>query len=41
METMCPYCGMEFDVDDSEFGRYVKCVVCGKGFVIWQGHGRE
>lgn len=33
MQTQCPHCGTEYDAEESEYGRFVKCAVCGKGFV--------
>ena len=33
MDTNCPHCGTEYEIDKSEYGRYVKCEICGKGFV--------
>ena len=33
MDIKCPHCGTEYDIDKSEYGRYVKCEICGKGFV--------
>ena len=33
MNINCPHCGTEYDIDKSEYGRFVKCEICGKGFV--------
>lgn len=33
MNIKCPHCGTEYDAEESEYGRFVKCEVCGKGFV--------
>lgn len=33
MHTTCPHCRTEYDAEDDEYGRFVKCAVCGKGFV--------
>lgn len=33
MDIKCPHCGTEYDAEESEYGRFVKCEVCGKGFV--------
>ena len=33
MNIKCPHCGTEYDIEQHEFGRYVTCQVCGKGFV--------
>ena len=33
MIAKCPHCGTEFDAEDSEYGRFVKCAICGKGFI--------
>ena len=33
MHATCPYCDTTYDAEDSEYGRFVKCAVCGKGFV--------
>ncbi|MGN0833946.1 MAG: PrsW family glutamic-type intramembrane protease [Kiritimatiellia bacterium] len=33
MDIKCPRCGTEYEIDKSEYGRFVKCEVCGKGFV--------
>ena len=34
MNIKCPHCGTEYDAEDDEYGRFVKCTVCGKGFVV-------
>ena len=33
MDIKCPHCGTEYEADKSEYGRFVKCEACGKGFV--------
>ena len=33
MNIKCPHCGTEYDAEESEYGKFVKCEVCGKGFV--------
>ena len=33
MDAKCPHCGTKFDAEDSEYGRFVKCAVCGMGFI--------
>ena len=33
MNVRCPHCTTEYDAEESEYGRFVKCAVCGKGFV--------
>lgn len=33
MDIKCPHCGAEYDIEQREFGKYVTCQVCGKGFV--------
>lgn len=33
MQIKCPYCGTEYQIEDSEFGRFTTCEVCKKGFV--------
>ena len=33
MDIKCPHCGTEYEIDKSEHGRFVKCEICGKGFV--------
>ena len=33
MNINCPHCGTEYDIEQREFGKYVTCQVCGKGFV--------
>lgn len=33
MDINCPHCGTEYDAEESEYGKFVKCEVCGKGFV--------
>lgn len=34
MNIKCPHCGTEYDAEEGEYGRFVKCTVCGKGFVV-------
>ena len=34
MNIKCPNCGMEYEVEKKDFGRFVTCESCGKGFVI-------
>ncbi|MBR3222077.1 MAG: hypothetical protein IKF72_07565 [Kiritimatiellae bacterium] len=33
MNIKCPHCGTGYDAEESEYGRFVKCAACGKGFV--------
>ena len=33
MNIKCPHCGTEYDIEQREFGKYVTCQVCNKGFV--------
>ena len=33
MNIKCPHCGTEYDAEENEYGRFVKCAACGKGFV--------
>ena len=33
VNVKCPHCGTEYEIDKGELYRYVKCEVCGKGFV--------
>ena len=33
MDIKCPHCGTEYEIEEKEFGRFVKCESCGKGFV--------
>ena len=34
MDSKCPHCGTEYEIEQREIGRCVTCQVCGKGFVI-------
>ena len=34
MNIKCPQCGTEYEVDKKDFGRFVTCQSCGKGFVV-------
>ena len=34
MDIKCPHCGTEYEIDETEYGRFVKCESCGKGFVV-------
>ena len=34
MNINCPHCGTEYEIDETEYGRFVKCESCGKGFVV-------
>lgn len=34
MNIKCPHCGTEYEAEESEIGRVVKCGVCGKEFVV-------
>lgn len=36
MNSKCPHCGIEYEIDKSEYGMFVKCETCGKGFVVGQ-----
>ena len=33
MNINCPHCGTEYEIEEREFGKYVTCQVCSKGFV--------
>ena len=33
MDIICPHCGTEYDAEEGEYGRFVKCEICGNGFV--------
>lgn len=33
MDVKCPHCGTEYDIEQREFGKFVNCQICGKGFV--------
>ena len=33
MDIKCSHCGTEYEIDKSEFGKCVKCEICGKRFV--------
>lgn len=33
MTIACPHCRTEYDAEENEYGRFVKCEVCQKGFV--------
>ena len=33
MNINCPHCGTEYDIAQHEFGKFVTCQVCGRGFV--------
>ena len=33
MDINCPHCGTGYECGESEYGRFVKCATCGKGFV--------
>ena len=33
MTIICPHCRTEYDAEASEYGRFVKCAICGQGFV--------
>ena len=41
MNIKCPHCGTEYDIEQREFGKYVTCQVCGKGFVAGALQTRE
>ena len=41
MNAKCPYCGTEYTVDSSDFGKCVVCESCHKEFVIGQGNIRS
>ena len=34
MDVNCPHCGTEFEAGEREYGRFVKCQICGKGFIV-------
>jgi len=36
MNITCPHCRTEYDAEESEYGRFVKCEICGRGFVVGQ-----
>ena len=33
MNITCPHCGTEYDIAQHEFGKFVTCQICGKGFI--------
>ena len=33
MNINCPHCGTEYEIEEQEFGKYVTCQICSKGFV--------
>ena len=41
MNIKCPNCGMGYEVEKNDFGRFVNCESCGKGFVIGAKSGAE
>ena len=34
MNIKCPHCGTEYEVAQKDFGSFVTCESCGKGFVV-------
>lgn len=34
MNINCPHCGTDYEVAQKDFGRFVTCESCGKGFVV-------
>lgn len=34
MDVNCPHCRTEFEADEREYGRFIKCQICGKGFIV-------
>lgn len=40
MDISCPYCGSEYEIEESTYGKYVDCLDCGKSFVAGQRRGR-
>ena len=36
MECKCPHCGAEYDVAQTEFGKFVRCQICRNEFVVGQ-----
>lgn len=36
MTIKCPHCNSEYDIDNSEFGKFVKCEMCRRSFVVGQ-----
>lgn len=34
MDIKCPHCETEYEVEKKDFGKYVTCESCGKGFVV-------
>lgn len=41
MSITCPHCGTEYEVGKDEMYRYVKCGVCGRGFVAGASNSRS
>lgn len=34
MDAKCPHCGVEYIAAEREYGKFVKCETCGKGFIV-------
>lgn len=45
MKVSCPYCGLEYEIQDDMFGRKTECGNCGKKFILGQAargaHGND
>jgi len=41
MDVKCPHCGTEYDIEQHEFGKYVECQICRKGFVAGTSGNRR
>ena len=34
MDIKCPHCGEEYIAEANEYGKFVKCETCGRGFTV-------
>lgn len=41
MDIKCPHCGTEYDAEENECGRVVKCEICGKEFVAGESFAKK